>query len=370
MHFRLPPGPDPAVAAIDKIGLAVSVEKGCGAPAGLPRPFVPRAFRPALWLPGAHAQTMAGRVIRDTRATGLRRERIDTPDGDFLDLDFTPLVRSGRPIVLLLHGLEGSSRRGYALNTYRSLGEYGVGCVGLNFRSCSGEPNRLARSYHSGETGDLRFVIDLLAERFPDSPLGIVGFSLGGNALLKWLGEEPAATAARITACVGVSVPYDLAACERALDSTAMGRFYVRRFLATLIEKVNAKAGLLENRIDLERARNARTFREFDDAVTAPVHGFDGVDDYYARSSCAPVVHRIRVPVLLIHADDDPFMPGEAAPWTAIRANPATQSVVTPHGGHVGFIQGWPWRLRFWAEEEAARFLAQRLQASLSDRTS
>lgn len=339
----------------------MSTEKGgIGSPADSPA-FAPRRFQPARWLPGAHAQTIAGRLIRATRPAALRRERIDTPDGDFLDLDFTPATREDAPLVLLLHGLEGSSRRGYALNTYRILEMYGIGAVGLNFRSCSGEPNRLARSYHSGETQDLRFVLDLLAARFPAAPLGVIGFSLGGNALLKWLGEEADNALERVAAAVAVSVPYDLAACERALDETPMGRFYVRRFLSTLIRKVKAKAVLLEGRIDLERAVRARTFREFDDAVTAPVHGFDGVDDYYARSSSAPFVPRIRVPTLLLHSEDDPFLPGEAVPRTAIAANPRVQPVITRHGGHVGFISGPPWRPQFWAEEEAARFLARRL---------
>ncbi len=323
--------------------------------------FTPTVFRPAWWLPGAHAQTIAGRLARRARPDGLRRERVDTPDGDFLDLDIAPLAQPGKPLVLLLHGLEGSARRGYALETYRALAAYGVGALGLNFRSCSGEPNRLARSYHSGDTGDLRFILDVLTARYPRSPLGIIGFSLGGNVLLKWLGEEGDDAASRVRAAVAVSVPYDLAACERALAGSRMGRFYLHHFLETLVQKTEAKAALIQGRIDLERVRRSRTFREFDDAATAPLHGFAGADDYYARSSSAGFLGRIRVPTLLIHARDDPFLPASAFPWEVVRSNPCIQSLITPHGGHVGFIAGSPWAPRFWLEEEAARYLARQL---------
>src|SRR5690606_12684394 len=180
-------------------------------PAPLP-PYPPRPFRPAWWLPGPHAQTIAGRMLRLGRSFPLRRERIETPDGDFLDLDFTPAPREGAPRVLLLHGLEGSARRGYALITYAELAAAGLQGVGLNFRSCSGEPNRLPRLYHSGETGDLRFVLDHLAERFPDVRRGATGFSLGGNVLLKLLGEEGEGARRWLETAVAISVPYDLAA--------------------------------------------------------------------------------------------------------------------------------------------------------------
>jgi hypothetical protein len=320
------------------------------------------SFAPAWWLPGAHAQTIGGRVLRRAPAGELRRERIDTPDGDFLDLDFTASVKNGSPLVLLLHGLEGSARRGYALNAYRELERRGVAAVGLNFRGCSGEPNRTARSYHSGETADLRHVLAFLAARFPDSPLGVIGFSLGGNVLLKFLGEEADdAGAACPRACVAISVPYDLGACADALERTRMGRFYTRRFLVTLRQKTVARSALVAGRIDMNRALRSRTFREFDDAVTAPLHGFTSADDYYARCSSAGFVAAIRVPALLIQAEDDPFLPADAIPLPAIRANPALELRLTRRGGHVGFIEGEPWAPRFWVERESAAHLAESL---------
>ncbi len=325
------------------------------------RTFRARPYRPAWWLPGPHAQSIAGRLVRPRGGIAVRRERLELSDGDFVDLDLTPSANPGAPLVLLLHGLEGSSRRGYAWNAYRQLERRGVGAIGLNFRGCSGEPNRLPRSYHSGETGDLTFVLDWLAARFAGSRLGMIGFSLGGNVLLKFLGEQGQVASARLTAAAAISVPFDLGACADALATTPMGRFYTRHFIRSLGAKLEAKSSLLDGRIDRVRARAARTFREFDDAVTAPLHGFDGAADYYTRSSSGAFLERIRVPVLLLQAEDDPFLPREALPRDEIAANPWLIPAFTREGGHVGFIEGQPWRPRFWVEDEAARFLAERL---------
>jgi predicted alpha/beta-fold hydrolase len=321
----------------------------------------PRPFRPAWWLPGRHAQTIGGRLLRLGRSFPLRRERIETRDGDFLDLDFAPAPREGAPQVLLLHGLEGSARRGYALITYAELAAAGIQGVGLNFRSCSGEPNRLARLYHSGETGDLRFVLDHLAARFPGVRRGAIGFSLGGNVLLKLLGEEGEGAREWLEAAAAISVPYDLAAGADHLERSAMGRFYRRRFVRSLQRKIAAKRALLAGKVDLARALRARTFREFDDVATAPLHGFADAAEYYRLSSSARYLERVRVPTLLLHAEDDPFLPPHALPRDAIARNPHLVPVITPRGGHVGFIGGPPWAPRFWAEAEAVRFLAARL---------
>lgn len=326
--------------------------------------FQPEAFRAAWWLPGAHAQTIAGRVLRPLDLLPLERERIDTPDGDFVDLDFAPEPSAAaprRPVVLVLHGLEGSARRGYAWIAYRELARVGIRGVGLNFRSCSGEPNRLPRFYHSGDTEDVRHVVSVLRRRFASRPVGAIGFSLGGNALLKYLGEE--GDASGIEAAVAVSVPYDLDAGERHLDQDRVSRVYVRRFLRSLQEKAALKERDLRERCDYDAIRRARSFREFDEAATAPLHGFASATDYYARSSSAPFLHRIRVPTLLIHALDDPFLPPDALPHDALRRNPLLEHAWTDRGGHVGFIAGTLRRPDFWAERQAARYLALRLSA-------
>lgn len=325
------------------------------------RSFTPRPYVPAWWLPGAHAQTVTGRYLRPKTGVHYRRERIDTPDGDFVDLDFAFLPGAREPggdapVALVVHGLEGSTNSGYVRETCRRLWDRGIRAVALNFRSCSGEPNRLARFYHAGDTGDVAHVLDLLAERNPGVPLAAVGFSLGANVLLKYLGER--GETARVRAAAGVSIPFDLSAGADHLWSTPMGRVYTGIFVRSLQARFRQKQHLIGDACDAGRVLSARSFREFDDAATARLHGFTGVDDYYGRSSCAQFLPRIRVPTLVVHAEDDPFVPADAIPREALRANPCLTAAITTHGGHVGFIAGPPWRPAFWAEAEAARFLS------------
>lgn len=335
-------------------------------PAGRPC-FTPRPYVPAWWLPGPNAQTVAGRYLRPRTGVRYRRERIDTPDGDFVDLDFAEIHGSsapppgkGAPLALVTHGLEGDSSAPYVLETCRALWDRGVRAVAMNFRTCSGEPNRLARFYHAGDTDDIAHVLDLLAGRFAGVPLAAVGYSLGGNVLLKYLGER--GDQARVRVAAGISIPFDLGAGADKLQSTVIGRTYTGVFLRPMKAKFRQKQQLIGDACDAERVLAARSFREFDDVATARLHGFSGADDYYARSSSGPYLPRIRVPTLLIHAEDDPFVPESAIPREAIRANPQLTTVITPHGGHVGFVAGQPWRPEFWAEFEAARFVAEMLK--------
>lgn len=320
-------------------------------------------FRPAWWLAGAHAQTLGARLLRSGRGVRLRRERLELPDGDFLDLDWVEAAagvrarRSG-PLVLVLHGLEGSSQSKYALEMYRALLPRGLDAVGMNFRSCSGEPNRLPRLYHSGDTGDVSHVLTVLGARYPERPLGAVGFSLGGNVLLKFLGER--GDGAPLRAAVAISVPFDLAAGAAYLEH-GFSRVYRRYLIRRLMRKVRAKRHLVCDLVDVERALAARTFREFDEVTTAVLHGFAGAEDYYRRSSSAQFVHAIRVATLIVHAVDDPFLPGRAIPRDAVARNPHVTACLTGGGGHVGFVAGSPWAPIFWGEREGARFLAARL---------
>ncbi|MEK9500482.1 hydrolase [Gemmatimonadota bacterium DH-20] len=322
-------------------------------------PPLPRSFRPLAGLAGGHSQTILGKLLRSTAEPPLHRERWTTPDGDFLDLDFAPDPDPESPLLVVLHGLEGNARRGYCMESYRAAAAAGMAAVGLNFRACSGEPNLRARAYHSGETEDLRFVLETLRERFADRPLAALGFSLGGNVLLKYLGEHGAEEPAGVRAAAVVSVPYDLSAGADRLQDTFMGRtLYSRYFLRSLLEKVEQKAHLVDDDAMLEGVRAARTIRAFDDALTAPLHGFLDAADYYHRSSSARYLDGIRVPTLLLHAMDDPFLPRSAVPLRAMQNNPSLHPVITEQGGHVGFVSGRLARPRFWAEESAARFLA------------
>jgi len=333
--------------------------------------FVPRPFRPAWWLPGAHAQTIAGRHLRPTHGVRYRRERIDTPDGDFLDLDFatvdgTAELDGDSPLCIVIHGLEGSAQSAYVLESCRALAEHGIRAAAMNFRACSGEPNRTARFYHAGETEDLAFLLELLAARFPKATLLGVGFSLGANQLLKYLGER--GEASRIRAAAAVSVPFDLGRGADKLWRSFMGRAYTRHFVGRLVAKYRLKrrvrTGLAWPELDAERILAARSFREFDDALTARLHGFRDAEDYYTTSSSARFLHAIRVPTLLVQALDDPFVDDAALPDDAIDANPMLHRAFVPRGGHVGFIAGPPHRPRFWAEREAARFLAAHIGVS------
>jgi hypothetical protein len=328
-----------------------------------PKSFEPRTFRPARWLPGAHAQTVAGRFLRERTGVRYLRERMATPDGDFVHLDWAAVedlrLPPSAPLVLLVHGLEGSANSSYMLESCRALAEHGIRAVAMNFRSCSGVPNVLPRFYHAGDTADLETVLRHLARREPGVPIGAMGFSLGANVLLKYLGEQGESSAVR--AAVGVSVPFDLMAGARYMDSTFMGRRYVGVLLKSLRAKYTARADEIGPSCDRPRALSSRSFIDFDDAVTARIHGFRDVADYYGRSSSAQFLPSIRVPTLLIHAADDPFVPPAAIPRDAVAANPHLAAIITERGGHVGFIQGTPRRPEFWAEREGARFLSERL---------
>jgi predicted alpha/beta-fold hydrolase len=300
--------------------------------------------------------------MRPLRELPLRGERWDTPDGDFLDLDFGPDPDQSSPLILLLHGLEGFSKRPYMLHAMGVLAGRGLASVGLNFRGCSGEPNRLPRMYHSGETEDPRFVLRRLRERWPDRPLGALGFSLGGNVLLKLLGEEEEDQRALVGAAAAVSVPYDLSAGVAHLEGSPVGRFYARYFLTSLMKKVQAKEEMLATLLDLEKVYESRTLSGFDDVATAPLHGFSDAQDYYRQSSSVRFLKGIRVPTLLIHALNDPFLPEQAIPGETMARNPSITPLVLRSGGHVGFLSGMiPGRPLFWAEDQMAEFFAGQL---------
>lgn len=322
-------------------------------------------FRPSPWFPGPHFQTLGARLIR-SRMGGIQfqRERMVLPDGDFLDLDWASHVVGKEigphsPLVLVVHGLEGSAQSGYSKELYRALAKRNVAAAGMNFRSCSGEMNRLPRLYHSGETGDLSFVLGTLQERFPERALGAVGVSLGGNVLLKYLGERGESARSVVNAAAAISVPFDLSAGADFMEQ-GFARVYRRSLVGRLKKKVRAKAALLGELVDVERTLKSRTFREFDDASTAPLHGFRGAEDYYIRSSSAGFIDKIRVDTMLIHSLDDPFLPADSVPQEAAGGNPRIECRFTARGGHVGFVEGAPWSPTFWAEQTAATFLAER----------
>jgi predicted alpha/beta-fold hydrolase len=316
-------------------------------------------FRPAWWLPGPHLQTAWGRVVRSRRQVAFVREVLETPDGDELVLDHVEGTDEERPRLLVLHGLEGSSYSVYVQGFLAAALRRGWRGTAINFRSCARDPARLShmlpnrrpRLYHSGETTDLDFVIRTIAAREPQTPLFAVGASLGGNVLLKWLGENPGQRV--VAAAAAVSTPYDLAAGSRHLE-TVLGHLYVGGFLKTLRVKAAGVARHFPEaaaRIDLRRVARSRTFRDFDDAATGPLHGFTGADDYYTRSSSLNFLDRIRTPTLCLSAEDDPFLPAGVLDLARARAAASGAVILqtTRRGGHIGFVASG--KYRYWAEE-------------------
>ena len=299
------------------------------------------------WLPGGHLQTIFAALLPAPHID-WKRERWDTPDGDFIDLDWAGGdANSTSPLIALFHGLEGSSASPYARAIAARALTMGWRCVVPHFRGCSGELNLLPRAYHSGDSEEIGWILKRLEARHA------VGISLGGNALLKLLGEQ--GNTATVHKAVAISAPLDLAAAGRNLDAGLSREIYTRVFLRSLKRKTLEKIARQKISVDAARLRRARTFWEFDDTVTAPLHGFLGADDYWARSSSGPWLARIRVPTLVINARNDPFMP-EAA-LDAIRESgevPPNVVLEFPRtGGHAGF----PGRNR-WLAQRVLHFLS------------
>jgi predicted alpha/beta-fold hydrolase len=301
-----------------------------------------RPYRAPWWLRGAHLQTIAPARLLAAPRVDYARERWDTPDGDFIDVDFPrpPPVDVGVPLLVLFHGLEGDSASHYARLLMAECGRRGWRGMVVHFRGCSGDANRLARAYHSGDTAEIDWILERIAARWPQARRFAVGISLGGNVLAKWAGEQRAAAARRLAALVTVSAPFDLAAGGHALG-LGFNRIYAAMFLRTLRPKALAKVARFPGLADATRIKASRTIRDFDDAFTAPVHGFAGVLDYWQRASAKPWLATVAVPMLALNARNDPFVPGSSLPTSAEVSRFVTLD--TPgEGGHVGFWADGP----------------------------
>lgn len=313
--------------------------------------IVSSRFKPAWWLPGGNLQTLWPYFFRSQPQVELTRERLELPDGDFVDLCLAG--RAGAPIVCVFHGLEGCVDSHYVKPLLAAVVERGWHGVFMHFRGCSGVHNRLLRSYHSGDTGDIGFLVDHLHGRFPGVPLAAVGYSLGGNALLKYLGE--AERSGQVQAAAAVSVPYDLAVGAKRLNQ-GFSRVYQRRFLTLLKRKIRDKFRSGDCPINVDRLAHMNDFFSFDDAVTGPLHGFDGAEDYYSRSSSRQFLRSINVPTLLLHARDDPFMTEAVIPAEDELSEQVRLELVE-HGGHIGFVSGGiPGYAVYWLEQRIIEF--------------
>lgn len=304
--------------------------RGGSAPAG-------HAYRAPRWLTGGHAQTIWPFQLPRAPVV-LRRERVDTPDGDFWDFDWLDAQAPDAPLLVLFHGLEGGSTSHYARALFTALRERGWRGVVPHFRGCGGEPNRLPRAYHSGDYTEVGAMLAHIRASVPTSRVYAIGVSLGGSALLNWLGRMESAAAQSITAAAAVSAPLDLMAAGLAIDR-GLNRIYARHFLATLKPKSLAIAARFPGLLDAARIRRVRTMWDFDDAVTAPLHGFAGTYDYWTRASSKPWLRGIAVPTLVINARNDPFIPASSLPGTA-DVSAAVLLEQPRGGGHAGFACG------------------------------
>ena len=291
---------------------------------------------------GAHAQTVYPALFDRTPAVAYTRERWDStpfgkPDGDFVDVDRLN-GSPEKPMLVVFHGLEGSSQRPYALNLMAEVKRRGWRGLVPHFRGCSGEINRLPRAYHSGDAAEIDWILRRAKAESPRQPLYVAAISLGGNATLKWLGEQGSAAGNVAEAAVAISAPLDLTAAGDAL-ARGFCRLYTKNFLATMKRKSLSKLALHPGIFDADIAMKAKTLREFDNEVTAPLHGYRDTDDYWTRASAKPGLVDVRVPTLVLNALNDPFLPASALPTAA-----QVSSTVTRHfpvaGGHVGFAAG------------------------------
>lgn len=316
---------------------------------------VPGAFVPHPLFANAHLQTLLP-LLRPTPQVALRVERRELPDGDFVDLGWCEGGAPDGPLAVLLHGLTSGFDAKYARGLARQLLSRGWRVVILQFRGAGPEPNRLPRHYHHGDTEDLRGLLEMLRMREPETKLFAVGWSLGGNVLLKYLGEEGAG--APLTAAVAVCAPFQLQPCAERLR-TGFSRVYQRHLMDELQRMLERKHEKVPLPIDLDRLAEAKDFFDFDNAATAVLNGFRDAYDYYARSSCGRYLGGIRVPVLAIHAKDDPFMTPEIVP-EARSLPPDVTIELCERGGHVGFCAAGPYLApRWWAEERISEFLQQ-----------
>ncbi len=332
---------------------------GCGQVAALPEQAA--TFQPAWWCPGPHAQTIWGALLRPASMPPIERERWDTPDRDFLDIDQVAAA-AGSPTLIVLHGLESSSASTQVRSLLEAAHHRGWRGIAVNFRSCSGTPNRLRRSYHAGETSDVAWVVNHVIARYPGDPIFCVGLSLGGNVLLKYVGEQGAALPSDVKAVAAISTPFDLAVSAHAFERGLFNRIYMRRLVRSLKQKTIAKLEQYPDLADRQRLMAVTALAEFDELVTAPVHGFANAAAYWEASTARPWLSSIQRPTLLINAQDDPLLPAQLLPRDDVAQNRYLTALFPAHGGHLGFLTGgWPGRPVRWAEQQAMAFFEQHL---------
>lgn len=311
-------------------------------------------YKAPLFFKNPHVQTVFPSVFRKVEGVNYTRQRLETQDDDFLDLDWSRI--NSRKLAIVLHGLEGDTGRSYIKGMTKAINRCGWDALALNFRGCGEEPNRQSRMYHSGETTDIDFVIKSAIALGLYDAMALVGFSLGGNVILKYLGESGRNIHQVIKFAVTISVPCDLKACSIKLEQRS-NRGYSRRFLRMLTNKLRKKAESYPKTVDTSGLANLKSLKEFDEKYTAPLHGFRNAEDYYNRSSSLQFLSHISIPTLLISSLDDPFLAPECYPYEIAKRHDFLHLETPDHGGHVGFVS-FNQRGEYWSETRTAQFIS------------
>ncbi len=317
-------------------------------------PIIESHFRGNAIFKGAHADTILPPMFRNLQVN-YHRERLELEDGDFLDLDWHQ--KSNKKLLVLFHGLEGSSQSQYIKGFARYFGPNAYDICAVNFRSCSGEANRLLGSYHNGSTYDIHSVLKHILKKYDYPALYLSGFSLGGNVLLKYLGDGVHKPDVKIKSATAFSVPIDLAACSKQLAHFS-NKMYMNRFLSTLNQKLKEKKLRYPHKLDLRNLETIRNFEEWDTRFTAPIHGYKDAADYYAKCSSNQFLHRISIPTLLINAQNDPFLTPDCFPKNIEDTGLNVYFESPKYGGHAGFSHSWP-NGRYYSEERAQWFFTE-----------
>jgi len=320
------------------------------------------SYQPPFYMFNGHVQTIVPSLWRSVPEVRYQRERIETEDGDFLDLDWSRQPQgAGDTLGIVSHGLEGDASRPYVRGMVRALNQAGFDALAWNYRSCSGEMNRLLRSYHLGDTDDLDFVVRYALGSGHYQRVFLTGFSAGGNVTLKYLGEKPERVPAQVARAAVFSVPTDLKSSSYQI-SRPENRVYMHRFLKSLRAKIRQKAVLLPGQVDVSDLDKLINFPQFDSRFTAPMHGFTSADDYYERSSSGRYLAGIRIPTLLVNAENDPFLAPSCFPRDAAAQSRFVFLETPPEGGHVGFAEGPP-DGEYYSERRALEFLTAEVPA-------
>jgi len=323
-------------------------------------------FKPAWWMTNRHVQTIMPRFFRPFNNTHYELEQLDTPDGDFIELAWSLPHNETAPLAVVLHGLEGNINSFYAKGMMKALKKQGYAVVLMHFRNCSTEVNRLPRAYHSGDTADLTFFINHLKQQYPNRAMVAVGFSLGGNVLAKYLGEQ--GQQCPLSAAAVVSAPYDLSSSSDVIRKS-LGKIYQKYLLDRMKKSMARKLPQIEKKISLtpEQLMGIDDLLEFDNQVTAPLHGFENAHDYYRQASAMPYLKNIAVPTLIIHSKDDPMLSIKAVPRVENISEYVTLRI-SEKGGHVGFISGKnPFKPIFWLEHVVPHYFGQHVFNSVSE---